>query len=138
MGCITSPAISVSYNDGVNLYGVSFDRFTSTPRSYVSINDLSFSASGSTIQSGSSRAARQTWAIASYVDKDTAHDLDEMYRLWDIGRAGGELAVLGVIDQTFVRDIAAPLTANAVFTATPTFDKRDSNLWLVAFGMTEV
>ena len=138
MGCITSPAINVSYSDGTNLLEVSFDRFTETPRSYVSINDLSFSVAGSAVQSGNSRAVRQTWAIASYVDKNTAHDLDEIYRLWDISRAAGGLSVLGVIDQTFVRDVTVPITANAVFTAAPTFDKRDSNLWLVAFGMTEI
>ena len=138
MGCITSPAINVSFNDGSKVLEVAFDKFTETPRSYVSINDLSFSVAGSAIQSGNSRAIRQTWAIASYVDKDTAHDLDEMYRLWDLFRAEGGLAVLGVVDQTFVRNINQPIEATAVFTSAPTFDKRDNNLWLAAFGMTEI
>jgi len=137
VGCITSPAINVTYTDG-GVYSVSFDKFTETPRSYVAIGDLAFSVAGSAIQSGQSRAVRQTWAIASYVDSDTAHDLDEMYRKWDIKRAAGGLAVLGVTDQTFVRNINDPIQATAVFTAAPTFDKRDTNLWLAAFGMTEI
>jgi len=138
VGCITSPAINVSFNDGNQLLEVAFDKFTETPRSYVSINDLAFSVAGSAIQSGNSRANRQTWAIASYVDSDTAHTLDEIYRRWDVMRAAGGLAVLGVVDQTFVRNINQPVRATAVFTASPTFDKRDTNLWLAAFGMTEI
>jgi len=137
VGCITSPAIRVTYTDG-RVYSVSFDKFTESPRSYVPIGELSFSVTGSAIQSGQSRPVRKTWAIASYVDSDTAHDLDEMYRLWDIRRASGAVAVLSVTDQTFVRNTNNPIYASAVFTAAPMFDKRDTNLWLASFGMTEV
>jgi len=138
VSCITSPAINVSYRGDNEVLEVAFDKFTSTPRSYVTINDLTFSVAGSAVQTGNSRAVRQTWAIAAYVDKETAHQLDEIYRKWDIARSEGKLAVLGVVDQTFVRDITKPVTATAVFTSPPTFDKRETNLWLAAFGMTEI
>jgi len=138
-GCITSPAIKVSYSDGQTIaLEVSFDKFTQTPRSYVSINDLTFSVAGTAIQSGNSRAVRNTWAIATYVDAETAHTIDDIYKAWDVARSDGKVAVVGVVDQTFVRDITRPIETSAVFTASPTFDKRDGNLWLAAFGLTEI
>jgi len=136
--CTTNSAIRITFTDGSDYFEATFDQFTSPPRSYIEAGSLTFSTAGSSIQSGNSRAARQTWAIATYGTREEAFTINEMYRAWDTARADGKVAILGVVDQTFVRDPASPVTANAVFTAAPNFEQRAGNLWVISFGMTEV
>ena len=136
--CANNSAIVITFTDGSDYYEVAFDKFTTPPRTYLAAASLSFSVAGSSVQTGSSRAGRQTWAIATYGTREDAFTIDEMYRAWDAARAAGSAAACGVVDQTFVRDPSVPVTATAVFTAAPTFEERSKNLYLISFGMTEV
>ena len=139
MSCIIHPAISLSFTDGQAAYLVSFDRFTSEPRQYVTAGELQFSISGAAVQTGSSRANRMTWSIAAFADEEQRINLDAMYRAWDAHRAAGFASVVGVTDQTRVPDpINAPIIKSAVFTAPPTFDPRPGPVQLLSFGLTEI
>ena len=131
-------AIAITFTTDGEVFEVRFSEFGSPPRSYVDSADLTFSTSGAAIQSGSSRPNRKQWSIATWGTRDDAFDLDEMYRRWDKDRAAGKAAVLGVTDTTFVKDMANPITAVAVFTATPQFEQRAGNLFLISFGITEI
>lgn len=135
----TNAAIGVTFTsvDG-DFFEVVLTNFSQPPRQYVGSSDLTFSLAGSAIQSGSSRPNRMTWAIASFGTREDAFTVDEMYRAWDVQRAAGRPSVVGVADQTFVRDPATPITAIAAFTAPPTFEQRSGNLWLISFGLTEI
>lgn len=79
------------------------------------------------------------WSIAGIVDEDTAFDLEDMYKAWDQDRADGYAATISLQDQTFVRNIQAPITATAVFTEAPSIEAHPaSGLYFVSFGLTEV
>ena len=131
-------AIGVTLTTDNDLYEVKFSQFGSPPRSYVDGADLTFSVSGAAVQSGNSRPNRMQWSIASWGTREDAFTLDEMYRTWDALRAGGKVAVVGVTDTTFVKDMSVPITATAVFTAPPSFEQRSGDLFLISFGMTEI
>lgn len=139
MSCILHPGITVTYNDGTTLFTVQVDKFTAEPRQFVEVAQLNFSVAGSATQSGSARANRMTWAISAFAESDMCFELDELYRSWDTKRASGQAAVVAITDQTRVRDpINAPITASAVFTAAPVFEKRPGRLDLLSFGLTEI
>lgn len=138
MACIRHPAITITFTNGTDLWECAFDEFTAEPRQFVDSVDLTFSVSGAAIQQGNSRINRRTWAIAAFTDKKTGYDLEELFRNWDLARASGQAAVIGVTDQTRVPDPANPITASAVFTAPPTFEPRPGAIQLVSFGLTEV
>ena len=139
MSCILHPGITVTFNDGTTLYKVQVDKFTAEPRQFVEVAQLSFSVAGTATQNGSARPNRMTWAISAFAENDMCFALDELYRAWDTTRASGQAAVVAVTDQTRVRDpINSPITASAVFTAAPIFEKRPGRLDLLSFGLTEV
>lgn len=139
MACIQHPGITVTFTDGSTLYKVQVDKFTAEPRQFVEVAQLSFSVPGTATQIGGSRPNRMTWAVSAFADDDTCYSLDELYRAWDATRASGQVAVVAVTDQTRVRDpINSPITASAVFTAAPIFERRPGNLDLLSFGLTEV
>lgn len=139
MSCILHPGISVTFTDGTTLYKVEVDKFTAEPRQFVEVAQLNFSTAGTATQNGSSRPNRMTWAISAFADNEMCFALDELYRAWDTARANGQTAVVAVTDQTRVRDpINSPITASAVFTAAPIFEKRPGKYDLLSFGLTEV
>jgi len=119
-------------------YEASFHQFTTPPRQYIGGADLTFSLTGSAIQSGNSRPNRMTWAIATYGSREDAYTIDEMYRSWDVQRSTGRPSVLAIADQTFVRNPLEPIIATAAFTAAPTFEQRSGDLFLISFGLTEI
>jgi len=130
--------VTLTFTDGTKYYEASFDKFTSPPRTYLESAGLSFSLAGSSVQQGRTKSSRMTWAIATYGTREDAFTIDEMYRAWDARRATGIVSVLGVTDQTFVRDTSSPVTANAVFTSAPEFEQRAGDLYVISFGLTEV
>ncbi|WP_186525302.1 hypothetical protein [Synechococcus sp. SYN20] len=139
VACIQHPGITVTFTDGTTLYKVQIDKFTAEPRQFVEAGQLTFSTSGTATQSGSSRANRMTWAISAFASVETCFSLDELYRAWDAARASGLTAVVAITDQTRVRDpINSPITASAVFTAPPVFERRSGVTDLLSFGLTEI
>lgn len=138
MTCLTRPAISISFTNGEEIWECTFDAFTTEPRQYVDNLDFSFSTSGATIQQGNSRITRRTWAIASFVDKETGFVLEDLYRAWDTYRAAGFASTVAITDGTRLKNPSVPIQTSVVFTATPTYEARPGLLQLVSFGMTEV
>lgn len=138
MTCLLRPAIKISFTNGEELWECSFDAFTTEPRQFVDNLDFGFSTSGATIQQGNSRITRRTWAVASFIDKETGFLLEDLYRAWDTYRAAGFASTVAIEDSTRLADPSVPILTSVVFTATPTFEARPGRLQLVSFGMTEV
>lgn len=140
MAC-NSPGITVAFDDNGTLHSVSFTEFGGeSVRSYVEAAALSFSATGSSSQTGQTRGARRMWTVSSHCKAADAYALEALYEAYDAVRATGAVAVVAVVDETRKPASASPITATAVFTSAPTFDggHNGSPVHIVSFGLTEV
>ena len=74
------------------------------------------------------------WAVSTVMPKSDAEEFDSMFRAWDLDRAAGKAAAVGVTDETF----GATVTTSAVFATMPTVVRYGPRMCLVSFGLTEV
>jgi len=120
-------------------YTQTLDRFSGggAQRTYVDTATLDFSATGTAIQSGSTRSARRIWAVSLLLNKDDAFDLQDLYEAWDTERASGGTAVVSLTDQITGRN---SFTANTVFTEAVNIELvgNGAPLYRVSFSLTEV
>lgn len=135
---MAAPGIELSYGGA----SIRLDRFNGAgaQRSYVDTATLQFSTTGAAIQSGNSRNVRRLWTVATLTDKQTAHDLLDLYEAWDAARATGAVAVVALSDEITARDPAVPITASTVFTDPVNMERaaNGSPLYRVSFGLSEV
>ena len=102
-------------------------------------NDVSFSATGTQIMSGSSRPQRLLWTISGMVSKEDGWAFADLFTAWDIDRAKGLAAVIVVQDETNIRPGGDKILANAVFSANPVFSPGvGADFTWIDFGLTEV
>jgi len=126
----------IAYSGTGDSYNIILNSFTeqSIPRTYSNENGLSVGLAGSTILAGPSYAQKRIWAISAVVNKETALEIDAMFRSWDQDRSSGLAAACGIVDRTFGPDISA----NATFSTAPSFQYVNKNYIIVSFGLTEV
>jgi hypothetical protein len=130
--------IGVSYtpSGGSPVYNFVFDNFgdNALPRSYQGSATFTQSANGASIIAGPAFRQKYMWAFASIVTKEEAALFDEMFQAWDADRSAGIPAAVGVTDETF----GPSVSASAVITTPPTYNRMGPRLMLVAFSLTEV
>lgn len=123
-------------------YSVRLERFSGggAQRSYVDAATLNFSATGSAVQSGSTRAARRLWTVNLLASKDDAFTLQDLYEAWDESRSQGANAVVAVVDEITVKDPTMPISATTVFTEPVSLEVvgNGTPLYRVSFGLSEV
>jgi hypothetical protein len=126
----------IAYSGTSDSYNIILKDFTeeSIPRTYSNENGLSVGLAGSTILTGPSYAQKRIWAISAVVDKETALDIDAMFRSWDEDRSNGVAAACGIVDRTFGPDVSA----DVIFSTAPSFQYINKNYIVVSFGLTEV
>jgi hypothetical protein len=133
-----APGLTLSFST----YTVRLERFSGggAQRSYVDIASLNFSATGSAVQSGNTRAARRLWTVNLLVKSEDAYELEDLYEAWDNLRATGANAIVAITDEVTVRDAGSPLTANTVFTEPVSLEVvgNGNPLYRVSFGLSEV
>jgi len=133
-----TPGLTLSFST----YTVRLERFSGggAQRSYVDTASLNFSATGSAVQSGNTRAARRLWTVNLLVKSEDAYELEDLYEAWDTLRATGANAIVAITDEITVRDSAAPITANTVFTEPVSLEVvgNGNPLYRVSFGLSEV
>lgn len=140
MAC-NSPGITIQFDESGTLHTVKFTDFGGDAvRGYVDAAAITFSATGSSSQTGQTRAARKSWTVAAHCKPADAFALEALYEAYDAVRATGATAVVAVSDETRRPSGAAALTATAVFTSAPVFDggMNGSPVHVVSFGLTEV
>lgn len=140
MAC-NSPGITIQFDENGTLHTAKFTEFGGeSVRGYVEAAAITFSATGAVSQSGSTRAARHTWTVASHCDAKTAYALEALYVAYDAARAAGVNVVVAVTDETRRPPGADPVVGNAVFSSAPVFDggTNGSRVHIVSFGLTEV
>lgn len=130
-----SPALTLSFGS----YNITLERFSGggAQRTYVDTAVLNFSATGTAVQSGSTRAARRLWSVSLLLNKNDAFELQDLYEDWDAVRAGGGAAIVNLTDQITGRN---QFTANTVFTEAVNIELvgNGAPLYRVNFGLTEV
>lgn len=130
--------IGVSYtpSGGSPVYSFVFDNFgdNDLPRSYQGNASFTQSANGASIIAGPAFRQKYIWVIASLITKEEAVSFDEMFQAWDADRSAGLPSAVGVIDETF----GPSVSASAVITTPPTYNRMGPRLMLVAFSLTEV
>ena len=133
-----TPGLTLSFST----YTVRLERFSGggAQRSYVDTASLNFSATGSAVQSGNTRAARRLWTVNLLVKAEDAYQLEDLYEAWDTLRATGANAIVAITDEVTVRDAGSPLTANTVFTEPVSLEVvgNGNPLYRVSFGLSEV
>lgn len=109
-------------------------------RSYVDTASISFSVTGSAVQSGNTRPNRRLWTISTVLEKDDAYDILDLYEAWDTQRATGAVAVVALVDEITTRDPATPITTSVVFSEAANIELigNGSPLYRVSFGLSEV
>jgi hypothetical protein len=125
-------AIGVAYST----YNVVFDQFTGGEIARTFDGSASFTrgVSGQQVLAGNSARQKYVWAVSGLLTEADAVKVDEMFQAWDLDRASGQTAAIGVTDQTFG---AAVITA-AIFSTPPSFIRTGPLHYTVAFGLTEV
>ena len=133
-----TPGLTLSFST----YTVRLERFSGggAQRSYIDTASLNFSATGSAIQSGNTRAARRLWTVNLLAEKADAFLLEDLYEAWDTMRATGANAIVSISDEVTVRDSTTPISANTVFTDPVGIELlgNGSPLYRVSFGLSEV
>lgn len=109
-------------------------------RSYVDSATLNFGATGSAIQSGSSRNVRRVWTINTVAEREATYALEDLYEAWDTARATGAIAVVTLVDEVTASTAGTAITATTVFSEPLTIELfgNGSPLYRVSFGLTEV
>jgi hypothetical protein len=130
--------IGVSYTPslGTPVYNILFKQFAddTIARSYAASATLNFAVNGTATMTGPAYSQKRIWAVSAVVSKQTAADLDAMYRAWDQDRATGLAAAVGINDQTF----GAAVVTSAVFSTPPSYSRFGPLNIMVSFGLTEV
>lgn len=133
-----APGILLNYE----AYTVRLERFSGggAQRSYVDSATLNFSATGSAVQSGSTRVARRLWTVNLLVKKEDAFTLQGLYEAWDSSRASGANAVVSITDEITVQDPTVPIQTLTVFTEPVSLEVvgNGTPLYRVSFGLSEV
>lgn len=132
------PGIQLTFDT----YTVRLERFSGggAQRSYVDSATLNFSATGSAVQSGSTRVARRLWTVNLLTEKADAFTLQSLYEAWDESRAGGANAVIQLTDEITVQDPTNPIETLTVFTEPVSLEVvgNGAPLYRVSFGLSEV
>lgn len=130
--------IGVSYtpSGGTPVYSFLFKTFTGSElaRTYNATAQYSVSANGTSIIAGPSTRQKYIWAIEGPLALSDAQSFDAMFKAWDLDRAAGRSAAVGITDDTF----GTTVNTSAIFSTPPTYTKFGSKYMLVAFGLSEV
>lgn len=129
--------IGVSYtpSGGSPVYNFVFDNFGGNDLPRVYSNDAAFdkSANGTSIVTGPAYRQKYIWAISSIIPTTQAALFDEMFQAWDVDRAAGLAAAVGVIDETF----GSQVNTSALFSTAPQYTRMGPQYTMVSFGLTE-
>lgn len=104
------------------------------PRTFLSDATFERSASGVLVLGGTSFRQKYQWVISSVMGELDAEDFQDMFEAWDVDRADGFSAALGVNDKTF----GSTVNADAIFVTPPSFTRMGPGLAMVSFGLQEV
>lgn len=141
---MAAPGFTISHSapglPGASSLTVTLRHFSGSgvAQSYVDTATLNFSAAGSALQSGMTRAARRLWAVSTLVEKADALLLKQIYEQWDAARAYGLSSTCSITDEVSLGD--APASGTAVFTEPVSAERlpNGSPLYRVSFSLTEV
>lgn len=104
------------------------------PRQYVGTFSFSKSASGTNIMDGTAYGQKYMWTISTKMTPTEARELDDMFKAWDIDRAEGYAAAIGIVDETWGADV----NTSAVFATAPVYTRLSPAIVSVSFGLEEI
>lgn len=117
-------------------YEITFRQFTAEEvmRTYQPTIGFQRTVGGTNVLTGPAEVSKYIWGVSGVTDKAIGLQLDQLYRAWNLDRASGLAAAVGVLDTTW-GDIGQK---SAVFSTAPTFTYVNDYYVVAAFGLTEV
>jgi len=130
-------AFTVAYTSQAGTqYNFTFREFQAEEvmRTYQPTIAYQRTVSGAQVLAGPADIPKYVWAVNAVTDKDTAEDVDEMYRAWALDRADGTAAAVAVLDETW----GTIGQRTAVFSTAPTYGYVNNMFVVATFALTEV